>query len=416
MTDAPLNPYKVAHLATTEPAAREAAAKVAGAWFLGREAFEASVVAVSVPKSTDSDVATVTLATALGQAELRFLPSLALATDSRVGPLQARVGLGLLALVVGLGGVGALYESYTHRHAWFSTYGTGPLALGLGLAGSIALSFATLGFLRASKARTPASSWLPLVVALAGLTGEGLALHLGRPSSEEAKAALARGDKARAIAEAGAVLATRGHDPVVDGVLDALKLAEVQQAREVLLKVRRFEGPWYSARVKGKAKDDIAAMTVSEANVMVDKRKGDALRDLKFIVKPIDENLADQVANLRLELLVKECFERGDFLCAATALRHEEPDGDPSVRGAVRAGIVKTVSAEIDAQMRRATTVSDLSERREARSRAYHGADLIYRLTGDDKAYPLSKLLADFEAAEAAEVAGPQAAKAAKAP
>ena len=99
----PLNPYKVAHLATTDEEARDAAAKIAAAHFLSRGAFDASLVSIDVPKDAGSDVAIVKITTALGVAELHLLPSLALAEDSKLGPLQGRVALGVLGLIVGVG-------------------------------------------------------------------------------------------------------------------------------------------------------------------------------------------------------------------------------------------------------------------------------------------------------------------------
>lgn len=403
MSTAPLNPYKVAHLATTEAEAREAAAKIAAGHFLSGNAFDASLVSVEVPKDGSRDVATVKIATLLGVAELQLLPDLSLSRDSRLGPLQARVLLGVVGVLVGVAVAGVVWDTYTHRHPWFATYGTGPLALGIGCAGGVALAFAVLGFLRITAARTAVSSFLPLGLAVAGFVGEAVVLNAGLPSSAAAKAALDRGDLARAASEASAMLATKGHDPVADEVLDALKLHEVRSAREVALKVRRFGGVWYTPGHKLRAIRDIENLALVEASTQADKRQDGALRDLKFIVKPVDESIATRIAGIRLQMLVDDCLATKDYACAERALREEEPDGYASDRAAHRARIVKGLNEVVDGHLATARSATDAAVKREGFARAYHAAKLAFRLTGDDKARPLNKLLDEYRAAQAAE-------------
>lgn len=403
MSATPLNPYKVAHLATTDEEAREAAAKIAGGHFLSGRAFDVSLISVEVPKDASGDVATVKIATVLGVAELKLLPNLTLSQDSQLAPLQGRVALGVLGVIVGVGIAGVVWDLYTHRHPWFATYGTGPLALGIGCIGGIALAFAVLGFLRISAARTVLSSFMPLGLAIAGFVGEALVLNAGQPSSAAAQAALERGDRARAASEASAILATKGHDPVVDRVLDALKLHEVQTAREVALKVRRFSGVWYTPEYKLRAIRDIETLALSEASSQADKHQEGALRDLKFIVKPIDEAIATRVAGIRLQMLVEDCLATKDYACAERAMREDEPDGYASDRAALRAKIVKGVNEIVEAHLAEARATTDASEKRESLARAYHAAKLSFRLTGNDKAHPMDKLLDEYRAAQAAE-------------
>lgn len=405
--DRSLNPYKVAHLATTEPEAREAAEKVAARYFLSDEAFDQSLVSVVVPKDDAEPFAVVKIATALGLAELRFLPSLALAPESRQGPLQARVALSLLAGLVGVLVAGLFWDRYTHRHPWFAIYGTGPLALGLGLVAAILVVVAVLGFLRAAAARTWPSSVLLLGLAAAGFVAEVLVLSRGQPSSTAAKAALERGDKERAASEASAVVATRGHDPVADDVLDALHFGLVKKAPESMLKVNHFRGDWFTVSWKDRARSDLETQTLAEAAGLAAKKAAGPLRDLKFIVKSVDETLSDQIAGQRLRLMVDECLAERDFACAELVYRTEEPDGFASERAAVRNGIATAAQNAVDFYLVEATQAQELPQRREAHAYAYHAAQWALRFGGNDKAHPLPELLEAYRAAHLLELTTP---------
>jgi hypothetical protein len=404
------NPYKVAHLATTEEALRAAGAKVSAGHFLGARAFAASVREVTVPKQGKDDVAIVKIETALGLAELRFLPNLTLARDSRLWPLQGRIVLGLAAALTSTLAAGLLWDRYTHRHSWFGTYGLGPQALGAGLVAAVAAGFVALAATQAKSARLTWAWALPLVVVAAGFSTEVYWLRTGLPRSAVAKAALDRGDAVRAASEASAVVATRGHDPVVDDVLDALKYAELHQAKETLLRVNRFAGAWYTVPWKLKALRDIEQLALEEMSTLTASRKAEPLRDLKFIVKPIDEGLADRIADARLTLLLDDCLKDRDLLCAENAFRTDEPDGSAGGRAAGRKRIVEAAEGSIDHFVALAGQAETPSARRDALARAYRAAQCNYRLTANDKKHPLEELLRQYREAQAAELGVPVAA------
>jgi hypothetical protein len=405
------NPYKVAHLATTEEALRAAGAKVAAAHFLGARAFDASVREVTVPKQGKDDVAIVKIETALGLAELRFLPNLTLARDSRLWPLQGRIVLGLGAALTGALVAGLLWDRYTHRHSWFATYGLGPQALGAGLVGAVAAAFAVLFATQTKSARSTLAWALPLIVVAAGFATEFHLLRTGLPQSSVAKAALDRGDRVRAASEASAVVATRGHDPVVDDVLDALKFHELHKAKEAMLKVTRFGGVWYTVPWKLKALRDIEHLALEEMSTLSAQRKTEPLRDLKFIVKPVDEGLADRIADARLTLLLDHCLNEQDLACAEDAFRRDEPDGSASGRAAARKRMVDTADAIIGRYLEAAKqTDAPASEKRDALARAYRAAQARYRITGNEGNQPLADLLRQYREAQAAEFGVPVAA------
>lgn len=410
------NPYKVAHLATTEQALRQAGAKVAASHFLGASAFAASVREVAVPKRGKDDMATVKIETALGIAELRFLPNLTLARDSRLWPLQGRIVFGLGAALASTLAAGLLWDRYTHRHPWFATYGLGPQALGLGLTAAVAAGFLALGATHAKAARRPLAWALPLVFVIAGLCGEIALLRSGLPSAEAAKAALDRGDFPRAASEASAVVATRGHDPVVDDVLDALKFRELHQAKEALLRVNRFAGVWYTVPWKLRALRDIEQLTLEEMSSLTTQRKTAPLRDLKFIVKPVDEGLADRIADARLSLLLDECLRDDDLACAENAFRSDEPDGSASGRAAAKKRIVEAADAATDKFLALAQKAEEPSSKRDALARAYRAAQCGYRFTANDTRHPLEALRNQYREAQAAELGVPVAALASSEP
>ncbi len=294
------------------------------------------------------DVQEVELESALGAGEVALAGSpLAVYRVARAPWLRRNLGAACVGSLGALSTVIAVL-SYRVQHPWFAKYGYSHAALGFGLAAALLSCLAAFGWLRARKARTALSTWWPSAGTIALACACVALLGAAEPTVQGARAALARGDLARALLTADALGALGAPASERTPLLDDIRLARMAVARTLDAQIGLAQsGPW--SRVRQPAMTRALLGTVrpqaARARAANDIATLSHLSELVAAVLPGESHtLAVEAGELKL----RTCIAQGEIECGERVLLELRTLGAVTARERALAELVGLVRARFE--------------------------------------------------------------------